>query len=311
MNNQRSSALQQRDVFRSLIDQAESDFRTAAARTGLDWQAEALYALQACENNPFLGDIAKKNPLTIRMSVVNVALIGLSLNPAMQLAFLVPRDGRIILDISYRGLIKLATDTGSILWAKAELVYEKDQFEYRGPAQTPHHVCDPFSTERGEFRGAYCIAKTVDGEILVEVMSAADIFKARDQSPAYAKKKSGPWVEWFAEMCKKVVIKRASKTWPRTDRRLHEAIRYLNEEAGEGFVEPRASAPVADPEQPEVIPSDDAIDQAVKAQVEKIIQRAAKAGAWSAAREYMGEKFSGSDLSWARFKLMEAEKAAA
>src|SRR3546814_4153463 len=95
--------------------------------------------------------------------MINVASTGLTLNPAHGHAYLVPRDGAIVLDISYKGLIKIATDTGSVLWARAECVYGKDTFRYHGPAAMPEHEADPFS-ERGEIVGAYCIAKTPRSE---------------------------------------------------------------------------------------------------------------------------------------------------
>src|SRR5699024_1726795 len=133
-------------------------------------------------------------------------------------AYLVPRDGAIVLDISYKGLIKIATDTGSIMWARADLVYEHDEFTYHGPANMPEHKADVFRKDRGALVGAYCIAKTCDGDVLTEVMPVEEIEKIRGKSMAYVKKKSGPWVTWFTQMVKKAVIKRASKTWPYTDR---------------------------------------------------------------------------------------------
>ena len=146
-------------------------------------------------------------------AVINVAAVGLSLNPATHYAYLVPRGGKICLDISYRGLIKIATDSGSIKWAKAELVYEGDDFEYLGPSTIPNHKqADPFGPHSGTMLGligVYCIAKTSEGYFLVEKMSVAELIKIRDEASAAAKK--GPWTTYPGEMCKKCVIKRAQK----------------------------------------------------------------------------------------------------
>lgn len=174
-------------------------------------------------------------------AVINVAAIGLSLNPALKFAYLVPRDGRCCLDVSYMGLIKIATDTGSIKWAQAEVVCSADTFEYRGPTEKPMHVCDPFNSDRGEVTGVYCVAKTVDGDYLTEVMSLAEIHKVRDMSPAYTRSKKGPWVTFPNEMAKKAVIKRASKTWPKSDtsNRLETAIAVVNEHEGIDFSDDR------------------------------------------------------------------------
>ncbi len=282
----------------------------------LDYQAEALFALQACQNGNYLAKVANDNPFSVSMAVANVAAIGLTLNPALGLAFLVPRHGKVILDISYRGLIKLATDSGSIKWAKSELVYVKDRFEYRGVAREPLHVADVFSQDRGEFIGVYCIAKTCDGDFLVEAVKAEEIFKIRDKSSAYTKDKSGPWVDWFEEMVKKSAVKRASKTWPKTDQRLQEAIRLLNVENGEGLdfdsvsggsgsgpatvvLEPKGS-----------VPKEKEVAKKVVNLVKTVIDRSAKVGgAWVAAKAYVGEKLTGSDLDYALDAITRAERA--
>lgn len=197
------------------------------------YEVESLFAMQLLMKTDYAMKVANDNPQSVRNAMFNVASTGLTLNPANAYAYLVPRDGAIMLDISYKGLIKIATDAGSILWARAEVVHADDGFVYNGPAAMPEHKANPFK-ERGDVIGAYCIARTVDGDILTEVMDMAEIEKIRGKSMAYAKKKSGPWVEWFGEMIRKTVIKRASKTWPYSSRmdKLHEAIEIANNAEG-------------------------------------------------------------------------------
>lgn len=220
---------------------AEKPFKEANEFGLVSWQQESGFVGQALRANDYL---AKCNPRSIQDSVVNLAAIGISLNPAMKLAYLVPRDGKCVLDISYMGLIKIATDTGSIQWAKADIVYEADEFEYLGPADKPRHACDPFRKDRGEPVGTYCVAKTLQGDYLTEVMSKDDLDEVRSKSMLYTSKKSGPWVDWWGEMAKKTVIKRASKTWPKTEKtvRLDKAIHVLNRH--EGLVDPEYSGKV-------------------------------------------------------------------
>lgn len=197
------------------------------------YDIEEVFAVQALMKNDFSLKVAKSNPQSVKLAMINVAATGLTLNPANAYAYLVPRDGAIVLDISYKGLIKIATDTGAVMWARADIVYAEDQFSYRGPAEKPEHSANPFG-DRGEVIGAYCIAKTKDGDILTEVMSRAELDKVRDKSMAWAKKKAGPWKDWPGEMIKKTVIKRASKTWPYSEsiERLHSAIEIANEAEG-------------------------------------------------------------------------------
>lgn len=216
------------------VNEAESRF--VAMTDQKTWEKESLFAMQIVMKNDYLKTIANKNPQSLRNAVANIAAIGITLNPALAYAYLVPRDNMACLDISYKGLIKIATDTGAIKWAQAELVYANDFFEYNGPTQPPIHRFDPFSKDRGEFQGAYCTAKTADGDMLSEAMSASEIYEIRDKSEMYKRAKKGPWVDFFGEMAKKTVIKRASKTWPKSTHsiRLEKAIEMLNE-SGEGI----------------------------------------------------------------------------
>ena len=222
------------------IGKSRERFEAIAAETKMRYESESMFAMQALQKNDYIYGIANSAPDSVRNAVINVASIGLSLNPATALAYLVPRDKKICLDISYQGLIKIATDTGSIRWAKAELVYENDDFRYKGVGSIPDHEFNPFK-HRGSFVGVYCVAKTSDGDYLTEIMSADQIYEIRNKSEAYksfaaGKAKSCPWVDFEGEMAKKTCIKRASKTWPKSQRgdRLQQAINILNEN-GEGI----------------------------------------------------------------------------
>lgn len=218
--------------YQKAIKDAKDRFAKVAA-SAVDYDKESIFAMQALMKTDFAMNTANKNPQSVHLAMINVASTGLTLNPAHGYAYLVPRDHAIVLDISYKGLIKIATDTGAIRWARADLVYEADTFKYHGPARAPEHTAEVFR-DRGDVVGAYCIAKTSDGDVLTEIMDKGEIEKIRGKSMAYDKKKSGPWVEWFEQMAKKAVIKRASKTWPYTERsdRLHDAIEIANESEG-------------------------------------------------------------------------------
>lgn len=220
------------------IQEAEDRFK-ALSGGHVNYGDEEIFAMQLLTKNDYVMKVANAAPNSVQLAMINVASTGLTLNPAMGYAYLVPRDGMIMLDISYKGLIKIATDAGAILWARAECVHENDRFEYRGPAAMPNIACDPFR-DRGEIIGVYCIAKTTDGDILTEVMDRAAIEVIRSKSQAYTRGKpgqKGPWEDFFSEMCRKAVIKRARKTWPMTDRsdRMAKAVEIANAAEG-GYV---------------------------------------------------------------------------
>lgn len=220
--------------YEAAIKNSKDRFLKVASQS-VSFERESIFALQSLMKNDFSMRTANDNPQSVLLAMINVASTGLTLNPANAYAYLVPRDGKILLDISYKGLIKIATDSGAVTWVRADIVYADDTFTYHGPASMPEHTADPFKTDRGAIVGCYCIAKTKDGDILTETMPIAELEKIRDKSTAFTRGKEGrkgPWEEWFEQMCKKAVIKRASKTWPYTDDRLAQAVSIAHE--GEG-----------------------------------------------------------------------------
>ena len=234
------------------VTSQEPLFSGALVDSSVKWQRECQFAIQAFQKNDFLAKTAAGNPASAQNAIINVAAIGISLNPAEKLAYLVPRDGMVCLDISYMGLLQLAQSTGAIKWGQCKLVYSNDTYESNGLDRAPTHRYNAFS-DRGEIVGGYCTVKTADGDYLTEEMSIAQI----KQVEASSKAKNGPWKNWWDEMARKTIVKRASKYWPKHDR-LSAAIDYLNTDGGEGFQDA--------PEQPEIIVNPvDVIKQAIAA----------------------------------------------
>lgn len=227
------------------INAMKDDFERLLSDNSIKFEQEAGFAIQVLRNNDYALNVAAKNRDSVIAAVKNLAAIGISLNPAKKQAYLVPRStgkdkpAAICLDISYMGLMDLAIATGSIKWAKAEVVRQADGFELGRLDELPTHRFNPFSNERGPIIGAYVVVKTADNEYLTHTMSADDIFAIRDRSEAWKayrekKIKSCPWVTDEAEMVKKTVVKQAYKYWPKTDR-LETAIHHLNTDGGEGL----------------------------------------------------------------------------
>jgi len=223
------------DIIRSDIDSTQERFDRMSGGV-LNFEREAGFAMQVIAGNEYSMRIAMGNRQSVINAVTNVGAIGISLNPAKRQAYLVPRDGKICLDISYMGLLDLAIQSGSIMWGQAELVYTQDRFELHGFDKPPSHARDPFSKERGEITGAYVVVKTRDGDYLTTCMSIDEVFDIRNRSASWKQGQKGPWKTDEGEMIKKTVIKRAYKLWPKTDR-LDNAVHSLNTEGGEGLAD--------------------------------------------------------------------------
>jgi recombination protein RecT len=233
------------------IEAAKDRFMQIAPK-GLDFTAEHGFAVQLLNNNDYLKKCAMSNPISLQAAIINVAAIGLSLNPAKKQAYLIPRNvkhgnewvSKIFLEPSYVGLVDLATSSGSILWVQANTVHTSDQFIDNGPGQRPTHIYMPFDppAKRGEMIGAYCVARTSTEDYLTCMMPMHEILSVRDRSESWKRNQSGPWATDFGEQVKKTVIRRAFKTWPKTPtlERMAAAIDLSNN--NEGF-EPILTSP--------------------------------------------------------------------
>lgn len=225
-------------VIQEEIYAVQGGFEAVLVDKSINFEREAQFALQSLSGNEYALKIAISNRQSVINAVTNIAAIGISLNPAKKQAYLVPRDGRICLDISYMGLLDLAIASGAIRWGQAELVYEADTFILNGVDKEPTHQRQPFKKDRGPLVGVYVVVKTAGGDYLTDTMSIDEVFAIRDRSSAWKawinKQKKCPWVTDEGEMVKKTVIKRASKLWPKCER-LGNALHYLNTEGGEGL----------------------------------------------------------------------------
>jgi recombination protein RecT len=234
MSNENPIVVLQRDILelREQWDQVAVD-KTTFAR-------EAEFAMQLLSGNDYLRRTALNDRGSLMASVINAGAIGVSLNPAQRQAYLVPRDGKVRLEISYMGLIDLAMQTGGIRWAQSQVVYEKDRFELRGYDQPPVHEYNPFGKGRGNIVGAYVVVKTRDGDYLTHAMDIETIYEsARNRSSAWKaylkdNSKTNPWLTDEVEMVRKTVVKQATKYW-RAGPRFDQAVQYLNTDGGEGL----------------------------------------------------------------------------
>ena len=292
--------------WHKIIASSEEKFTSS----GLEFNQEQIFATQMLMHNEYLMKVAINNPTSLRMAMYNVAAVGLSLNPNQGLAYLIPRrlrsseDPKVMLDISYRGLIAIGAETGSIIWAKPELVHVEDEFVYKGVAEKPIHNFDPFDTDRGDVRGGYCIAELPSGGVLVEAMSKADMDKIRNKSEAY-KQGFGPWKDWEDQMQLKSIVKRAYKWWPRGTPRMAKALQILNEDNGEGLaVLAKDKAVITQLSSP---PNRDEVPVIIQNNIQQMLNSAVSQNAFEACRELMESRIK--NPSHLSFAISELEKA--
>jgi len=201
------------------------------------FKREASFAMQILEKNEFL---QTANKASILKAVLNVAQIGLSLNPVLKLCYLIPRynkalkEWECILDPSYIGLIKLLTDSGSIKSIQCQLIYQGDEIEIDLATDRKIIKHIPYiitGNEKGEIKGVYSLAILHDNSFHPELMSWKDVEEIRERSDAWKaykkdKTKSCPWLTDEGEMTRKTVLRRHSKHLPKTAQETIEGERF-------------------------------------------------------------------------------------
>ena len=205
-------------IITGAINEVRDDFSRVLVDRSISFERESGFAIQILQNNDFAMKIAMGAKPSLLAAITNIAAIGISLNPARKQAYLVPRGGKICLDISYVGLLDIAIASGSILWGQAELVRENDAFRKVGMDKQPVHEFEPFGKSRGEIVGAYVVVKLHNGDYLTTTMDIDDIYSIRNRSESWKRNGGGPWSTDEGEMIKKTVIRRAYKLWPKTER---------------------------------------------------------------------------------------------
>ncbi len=179
---------------------------------------EAAFAMQIFQGNDYLNNTSTESKV---QSLMNLADSGLTLNPTMKLAYLIPRKGKCILEPSYMGLVKLLTDTGSVRSIESHPVYEGDECEIDMASDRKVLRHTPYmmrGVPMGKMVALYSIATLADGAKHFEIMSYPEIMAIKGRSESVKSGRSSPWDTDEVEMCRKTVLKRHTKHLPKSAR---------------------------------------------------------------------------------------------
>lgn len=306
---------------------------------------EAIFAKNQIDNNKKLMAIAINNPASFKTAFLQLATTSLTLDPAQKLAYLVPRDERVILDVSYLGLIKMAIEAQMCKNLIIDLVFEKDKFEFNGRRTPPTHHYDPFADvgnilidqfdkgsigERGNFRGVYVDYLLHDDTHLIYFITRRDIASARLKSASwlYSPDKS-PWSLFTTQMIRKTAIKSCIHLLPNANQAIMRTIDYLNTDGGEGFTQNRPvslettsyEAVHAFTDQDSAVVTDssknvseaivvDVIRNGVKRRIDKLVERCSKTNAFESMLDEISNnfEFNPTEIEYAKEELIAERK---
>ncbi len=205
---QQSQAVQQsqgQPTLTQLIERMKPEIARALPRH-MDPDRITRIALTVLKQTPKLGDC---DPATFLGALMTASQLGLEPGPLGE-AYLVPYGRTVTFIPGYRGLAKLAWQSGQVESITAEIVGEHDEFDFQ-MGDDPHITHRPSLDDPGDAIAAYAVIRIKGGGVMRGVMSVAAIEKIRKRSRAAG---SGPWVTDWDEMAKKTVLKRTLKLAP-------------------------------------------------------------------------------------------------
>jgi recombination protein RecT len=193
----------------------------------------ARLAVGALRRDPKLMQAATANLPSLMHALMEAARLGLE--PGTKEFYLTPRFGKdpgVLGIVGYQGEVELIYRAGAVTSVKAEVVCERDTFDYRPDMERPIHAVDWF-TDRGPVRGAYAYAEMVGGGVSkVVVIGPADIERAK-QASATADKAYSPWRTDYAAMVLKTAVHRLAKWVPTSAEYRREQLRAATQVAAE------------------------------------------------------------------------------
>lgn len=186
-------------------------------------------ALNSLTRTPKLLDC---NVNSLLGAIMQSSQLGLEPDGLLGHAYLVPYKGNVTLIPGYKGLLRLARNSGQISTIQAHEVYKADTFTFHyGLEPVLEHIPSPdaeFAAD--QIVAFYAIARFKDGGYQFDVMWRKQVDAIRGRSMA---SNSGPWVTDYAEMGKKTVLRRLCKMLP-LSAELERAV-TLDEQADSGI----------------------------------------------------------------------------
>lgn len=180
----------------------------------MDAERLARIALSTASSNPKLMEIAtgsKEGQTSFLAGLMQLSQLGLEPNTGLGQAYLIPYGNKVQVQISYLGLIDLATRTGQYKSIYAHEVYANDEFSYAyGLNKDLIHV--PADDPQGEPIGYYAVYHLQNGGYDFMYMTREKIMKHKSKFS----KAANVWQTNFDAMAKKTVLKQVLKYAPKS-----------------------------------------------------------------------------------------------
>lgn len=180
--------------------------------------SKRYFSIYAQMMKEFLTNPKITNKQSILTCMFNAPKLGLNPDKVFGHIWFIPYKGVLTYQIGYRGMIQLSFNSGKISQVYADLVYEKDEWDFYRNETGQHYLHRPKLTEkeRGREICGYSIFEDIGGTPHIHIMDTYHIDEIKKLVLARMKDSSTPWKDHLfePEMRKKTVIRRHWKTEP-------------------------------------------------------------------------------------------------
>jgi recombination protein RecT len=153
-------------------------------------------------------------PQSIMRSAARAATLGLSVDPNIGQAYLVPYKGEATFQAGWRGLRDMAYRTGKIANINVGVVAEGQQWVQ--DQMTGYAKIEGMPTSNKPI-GYFAYMKTFSGREHFEYMTKEQVIAHKEQYAQGYQSKYSPWVTAFDKMAKKTVLKQLLGQWAEMD----------------------------------------------------------------------------------------------
>lgn len=233
MTDGKISLAKKAETLRTILAQNAQAFAKVAPKY-LNVERMLRLLISAGSRNPKIFECSPQSVLALAMKCAETGLEPIGAGGAYAIPYENKKNGTVELTFlpDYRGLINAAKNAGCVKTVIAEVVREKDDFDY-SLGLNPDLRHKPATGSRGEITHVYGIWIEPDGSKHFIVMDRGEVESIRNRSQAWrAFKKYGkecPWNTDEGEMFKKTITRRIGKQWIGISVHFDKAMEYDNE----------------------------------------------------------------------------------
>jgi len=183
-------------------------------------ESQRYFSMYSQMAQDFLKDPNVSNKASILTCMFNAPKLGLNPDKVFGHIYFIPYKGVLTYQIGYKGMIQLSLNSGKIRQVYADLVYEKDEWDFYRDEKGQHYIHRPALSEkvRGKEICGYSVFEDTSGTPHIHVMDSYHIDEIKKMVAARMGKNFQycPWGNplFEPEMRKKTVIRRHWKTEP-------------------------------------------------------------------------------------------------